>query len=151
MFLAHAKGLKLDSSHAALLTGYGGFNLNSTPGFGALPALWMAHGGVFALANLRGGGEFGEAWHHAGMLEKKQNVFDDFIAAGEWLIENKYTSPERLAISGGSNGGLLVGGAFTQRPGLVAGVVWRYTLLGMLRLHKFVVGGYWGPVVGSAG
>jgi prolyl oligopeptidase len=150
MFLAHAKGLKLDGSHPALLTGYGGFNANSTPGFGAIPALWMAHGGVYALANLRGGGEFGEAWHHAGMLEKKQNVFDDFIAAGEWLLENKYTSPDRLAISGTSNGGLLVGAAFTQRPDLFAAVICGYPLLDMLRYHKFLVASYWVPEYGSA-
>src|SRR5262245_34569558 len=109
MFVAHAKGLKLDGSHPALLTGYGGFNLNSNPAFSPFAAAWMESGGVWALANLRGGGEYGEAWHHAGMLDKKQNVFDDFIAAGEWLVKNKYTSPEHLAIRGRSNGGLRVG------------------------------------------
>ncbi|HET9365432.1 MAG TPA: prolyl oligopeptidase family serine peptidase, partial [Candidatus Angelobacter sp.] len=98
MFLAHAKGLKLDGSYPVLLTGYGGFDLTETPGFSSFSAAWMANGGVYAVANLRGGGEFGEAWHHAGMLEKKQNVFDDFIAAAEWLIQNKYTTPARLAI-----------------------------------------------------
>lgn len=150
MFLAHAKGLKLDGSHPTLLTGYGGFDLSSNPGFGAFSAAWISSGGVYALANLRGGGEFGEAWHHAGMLEKKQNVFDDFIAAGEWLIKNKYTSPERLAIRGGSNGGLLVGAAFTQRPDLFAAVICSYPLLDMVRYQKFLVASYWVPEYGSS-
>lgn len=150
MFLAHAKGLKLDGSHPTLLTGYGGFDVSSNPGFGAFAAAWISSGGVYALANLRGGGEFGEAWHHAGMLEKKQNVFDDFIAAGEWLIKNKYTSPERLAIRGGSNGGLLVGAAFTQRPDLFAAVICSYPLLDMIRYQKFLVASYWVPEYGSS-
>jgi prolyl oligopeptidase len=150
MFLAHAKGLKLDGSHPTLLTGYGGFNLGSTPTFNAFAAAWIASGGVWALANLRGGGEFGEAWHHAGMLDKKQNVFDDFIAAAEWLIKNKYTSPERLAIRGRSNGGLLMGAALTQRPDLFAAVSCGYPLLDMLRYHKFLVAGYWVPEYGSS-
>jgi prolyl oligopeptidase len=124
MFLVHRKGLKRDGSSPALLTGYGGFNLSQTPGFSASAALWVENGGVYALPNLRGGGEFGEDWHKAGMLEKKQNVFDDFIGAAEWLIKNGYTSPSRLAISGGSNGGLLVGAAVTQRPDLYAADVW---------------------------
>jgi prolyl oligopeptidase len=150
MFLAHAKGLKLDGSHPTLLTGYGGFNLPQLPGFSAFAATWMARGGVYALANLRGGGEFGEAWHHAGMLEKKQNVFDDFIAAGEWLVANKYTSPERLGIRGGSNGGLLMGAMITQRPDLFGAVICSYPLLDMVRYHKFLVAGYWVPEYGSA-
>ncbi len=150
MFVAHAKGLKLDGSHPALLTGYGGFNLSSTPGFSAFAATWISSGGVYALANLRGGGEFGEAWHHAGMLDKKQNVFDDFIAAGEWLVQNKYTSPQRLAIAGGSNGGLLMGAMLTQRPDLFAAVICRYPLLDMLRYDKFLVAKYWVPEYGSA-
>jgi len=150
MFLAHAKGLKLDGSHPTLLTGYGGFNLNSTPGFSAFAATWIASGGVYALANMRGGGEFGEAWHHAGMLDKKQNVFDDFIAAGEWLVKNKYTSPERLAIRGGSNGGLLMGAMITQRPDLFAAVICSYPLLDMIRYDKFLVAKYWVPEYGSA-
>jgi prolyl oligopeptidase len=150
MFLAHAKGIKLDGSNPTLLTGYGGFNLNQNPGFSTLAATWMAYGGVYALPNLRGGGEFGEAWHHAGMLEKKQNVFDDFIAAAEWLIQNKYTRPDRLAIRGGSNGGLLVGAALTQRPDLYAAVVCNYPLLDMVRYQQFLVAKYWVPEYGSS-
>jgi prolyl oligopeptidase len=150
MFLAYAKGLKLDGSNPTLLTGYGGFNAASSPDFSALAATWMAHGGVYAVANLRGGGEFGEDWHHAGMLEKKQNVFDDFIAAAEWLIQNKYTRPERLAIRGGSNGGLLVGAAVTQRPELFGAVVCRFPLLDMLRYQNFLVARYWVPEYGSS-
>jgi prolyl oligopeptidase len=150
MFVAQAKGLKLDGSHPTLLTGYGGFNLDSTPTFNAFAAAWIASGGVWALANLRGGGEFGEAWHHAGMLDKKQNVFDDFIAAAEWLVKNKYTSPEHLAIRGRSNGGLLMGAAFTQRPDLFAAVSCGYPLLDMVRYHKFLVAGYWVPEYGSS-
>ena len=150
MFLAHAKGLKLDGTNPTLLTGYGGFNLSSTPNFSALAAAWMANGGVYALANLRGGGEFGEAWHHAGMLDKKQNVFDDFIAAAEWLIASKYTNPNRLAIYGGSNGGLLVGAAITQRPELFAAAICRYPLLDMVRYQKFLVGKYWVDEYGSS-
>jgi prolyl oligopeptidase len=150
MFLAHAKSLKLDGKNPVLLTGYGGFNLSQTPGFSAFAAGWMANGGVFAVANMRGGGEFGEAWHHAGMLENKQNVFDDFIAAAEWLIQNKYTSPERLAIRGGSNGGLLVGAALTQRPDLFAAVICSYPLLDMVRYQNFLVAKYWVPEYGSS-
>jgi prolyl oligopeptidase len=150
MFLAYAKGLKLDGSNPALLTGYGGFNLSSAPSFSAFAAAWIANGGVWALANLRGGGEFGEAWHHAGMLEKKQNVFDDFIAAAEWLVRNKYTSPERLAIRGRSNGGLLMGAMITQRPDLFAAVSCGYPLLDMLRYHKFLIASYWVPEYGSS-
>jgi prolyl oligopeptidase len=150
MFLAYAKGLKLDGTNPTLLTGYGGFNLSSTPSFSALAAAWMENGGVYALANLRGGGEFGEAWHHAGMLDKKQNVFDDFIAAAEWLIANKYTSPKRLAISGGSNGGLLVGAAMTQRPELFGAAICRYPLLDMVRYQKFLVAKYWVDEYGSS-
>jgi prolyl oligopeptidase len=150
MFLAHAKGLKLDGSHPTLLTGYGGFNIDSTPGFSAFAAAWISSGGVYALANLRGGGEFGEAWHHAGMRDKKQNVFDDFIAAGEWLVANKYTSSQRLAIRGGSNGGLLMGAMLTQRPDLFGAVICSYPLLDMIRYHKFLVARYWVPEYGSA-
>jgi dipeptidyl aminopeptidase/acylaminoacyl peptidase len=119
MFLVHAKGLKRDGNNPVYLTGYGGFNLSRTPLFSASIALWVERGGVYALPSLRGGGEFGEAWHRAGMLEKKQNVFDDFHAAAEWLISNNYTRPEKLAIAGGSNGGLLVGGGADPAPGVV--------------------------------
>jgi prolyl oligopeptidase len=150
MFLAHAKNLKLDGKNPTLLTGYGGFNVSQTPSFSAFAATWMANGGVLAVANMRGGGEFGEAWHHAGMLEKKQNVFDDFIAAAEWLIQNKYTTPARLAIRGGSNGGLLVGAALTQRPDLFAAVICSYPLLDMVRYQNFLVAKYWVPEYGSS-
>jgi prolyl oligopeptidase len=118
MFLFHKKGLKLDSTNPVILTGYGGFNLSQTPRFSASYLLWAERGGILATPNLRGGGEFGEEWHHAGMLDKKQNVFDDFIAAANYLIANKYTSAAKLSIRGASNGGLLVGAAMTQRPDL---------------------------------
>jgi prolyl oligopeptidase len=150
MFVAHRKGLALDGKRPTLLTAYGGFNQPQLPAFSARAALWIENGGVYALANLRGGGEYGEAWHHAGMLEKKQNVFDDFIAAAEWLVANKYASRETLAISGGSNGGLLVGAAMTQRPELFRAVVCSYPLLDMLRYHQFFVARYWVPEYGSA-
>lgn len=150
MFLAHEKGIKLDGSHPTLLTGYGGFDIAMDPRFNAFAAEWIASGGVYALPNLRGGSEFGEAWHHAGMLEKKQNVFDDFIAAAEWLIQNKYTTPQKLAIRGTSNGGLLVGAALTQRPDLFGAVICGYPLLDMLRYDKFLVARYWVPEYGSA-
>ena len=150
MFLLHTKGIQLDGSNPTLLTGYGGFNLNRTPAFQASAVLWAERGGVFALPNLRGGGEFGEEWHRAGMREKKQNVFDDFIAAAEWLIEKGYIRPSKLAISGRSNGGLLVGAAFTQRPDLFQAVSCGYPLLDMLRYHKFLVARFWVPEYGSA-
>jgi prolyl oligopeptidase len=150
MFVAHRKGLKLDGRNPTLLTGYGGFNASQMPAFSQRAAFWIENGGVYALPNLRGGGEFGEDWHRAGMREKKQNVFDDFIAAAEWLIANQYTSPQKLAISGGSNGGLLVGAAMTQRPDLFGAVVCSYPLLDMVRFHKFLVAGYWVPEYGSA-
>jgi len=150
MFVVHKKGLKLDGSNPTLLTGYGGFNLSETAGFSVRAALWIERGGVYALPNLRGGGEFGEEWHKAGMREKKQNVFDDFIGAGEWLIANKYTRPDKLAIRGGSNGGLLVGAMMTQRPDLFGAVVCGYPLLDMVRFHKFLVARWWVPEYGSA-
>ena len=150
MFLMYRKGTKPDGNNPTLLTGYGGFNLNETPYFSASAALWAEQGGIFAEPNLRGGGEFGEAWHRAGMLEKKQNVFDDFIAAAEWLVNNQYTQPSKLAIRGGSNGGLLVGAALTQRPDLFQAVVCAYPLLDMLRYQKFFVAKYWVSEYGSA-
>ena len=150
MFLVHARGLKADGTRPALLTGYGGFVVNITPTFAPEAILWAEHGGVYAEANLRGGGEFGEEWHHAGMLEKKQTVFDDFIAAAEYLIAKKYTNVAKLAITGGSNGGLLVGAAMTQRPDLFRAVVCSYPLLDMLRYQKFLKGPYWVPEYGSA-
>ncbi len=150
MFLFHKKGLKMDGSNPVLLTGYGGFDLSVTPVYRPQALLWVERGGIFAQANLRGGGEFGEDWHRAGMFEKKQNVFDDFFAAAEFLIANKYTTPSRLAITGGSNGGLLVGAAITQRPELFRAVVCVYPLLDMLRFQKFLKGPYWVTEYGSA-
>jgi prolyl oligopeptidase len=150
MFVAHRRGLKLDGSNPALLTGYGGFNVSQNPNFSSRAWFWIENGGVYALANLRGGGEFGEEWHHAGMLDKKQNVFDDFIGAAEWLVKNGYTSSSRLAVSGGSNGGLLVGALLTQRPELVRAVVCTYPLLDMVRYDKFMVAKFWVPEYGSA-
>ncbi|HXE74845.1 MAG TPA: prolyl oligopeptidase family serine peptidase [Candidatus Xenobia bacterium] len=150
MWLVHRKGVRLDGSNPTLLTGYGGFNLSLSPGFSSRAVAWVERGGVYAVPNLRGGGEFGEKWHKAGMREKKQNVFDDFIAAAEWLIESGYTSPEKLAIAGGSNGGLLVGAAMTQRPDLFGAVVCSYPLLDMVRYQKFLVARFWVPEYGSA-
>ena len=150
MFLVCRKGIKLDGNNPALLTAYGGFNLNETPRFSARAALWAEQGGVFAMPNLRGGGEFGEAWHRAGMLDKKQTVFDDFIAAAEWLVSSRYTQASKLAIEGGSNGGLLVGATLTQRPDLCRAVVCRYPLLDMLRYQKFLVAKFWVSEYGSA-
>jgi prolyl oligopeptidase len=150
MFLVHRKDFVHDGSSPALLTGYGGFTLSQTPTFSARAALWVERGGVYAVANLRGGSEFGEPWHKAGMLDRKQNVFDDFVAAADWLIAKGYTSQRRLAISGGSNGGLLVGAALTQRPGLFSAVVCSYPLLDMIRYHKFLVASYWVPEYGSS-
>ncbi|MFQ5664176.1 MAG: prolyl oligopeptidase family protein [Terriglobia bacterium] len=150
MFLVHRRGIRLDGSNPTLLIGYGGFNISLTPYFSSTAVAWVERGGVFAMPNLRGGGEFGEEWHRAGMRENKQNVFDDFIAAAAWLIENGYTNPAKLAIAGGSNGGLLVGAALTQHPELFRAVVCRYPLLDMLRYHKFLVARFWVPEYGSA-
>jgi prolyl oligopeptidase len=137
MFLMHRKGLKPDGHTPTILYGYGGFNVSLTPNFSNTTAWWLEQGGIYAVANLRGGGEFGESWHKAGMLEKKQNVFDDFIAAAEWLIKYKYTNPDKLAISGGSNGGLLVGAVMTQRPELMHAVLCWHPDLDMVRYYKF--------------
>lgn len=137
MFLVHRKGLKLDANTPTLLYGYGGFNVSITPFFDANAAWWMEHGGLYAVPNIRGGGEFGEEWHRAGMLDKKQNVFDDFIAAAQWLISQKYTSPNKLAIWGGSNGGLLVGAALTQQPDLYRAVICWHPDLDMVRYYKY--------------
>ena len=150
MFLVHGKGLHRNGSNPALLTGYGGFNATLTPWFSPIAAIWAENGGVFAVANLRGGGEFGEEWHRAGIRENKQNVFDDFLAAAEWLIANGYTRPEKLAISGGSNGGLLVGAALAQRPELFRAIVCTYPLLDMVRYHKFLLARFWVPEYGSS-
>jgi prolyl oligopeptidase len=150
MFLFYKKGLKLDGSNPTLMTAYGGFDSSETRAFRDDAVVWAEHGGVFAMPNLRGGGEFGEAWHHAGMLEKKQNVFDDFFAAAEWLIANHYTRSERLAITGRSNGGLLMGAAMTQRPDLFGAIVCGYPLLDMVRYQKFLVARFWVPEYGSS-
>jgi prolyl oligopeptidase len=150
MFVVHKKGLALDGRRPTLLYGYGGFNINMTPSFSASRVYWLEQGGVYALANLRGGGEYGEAWHQAGMLEKKQTVFDDFIAAAEWLVKSGYTSRDRLAIQGGSNGGLLVGAVLTQRPDLFGAAVCQVPVADMLRYHLFTVGRFWIPEYGSA-
>ncbi|MCH8005777.1 MAG: S9 family peptidase [Planctomycetes bacterium] len=149
MFIVHARGLELDGDNPTLLTGYGGFNISMMPRFSATRIPWLEAGGVIAVANLRGGGEHGEKWHEAGMLGNKQNVFDDFIAAAEYLIEAQYTRPGRLVISGGSNGGLLVGAAITQRPELFAAAVCRVPLLDMLRYDRFLMAKYWVPEYGD--
>lgn len=150
MYVVHKKGIKLDGTNPTYMTAYGGFNSSMTPGFSTFGAYWVEQGGVYAVPNLRGGGEFGEKWHEAGTLERKQNVFDDFIGAAEWLIKNRYTSPQKLAIAGGSNGGLLVGAAMTQRPELFQAVVCSYPLLDMIRYDKFLVAKFWVPEYGSA-
>ena len=150
MFIVSAKNIELNGDNPVFLTAYGGFNASLTPGFSARAAVWLESGGVYAVPNLRGGGEFGEKWHRAGMLENKQNVFDDFIAAAEYLIDNKYTRPEKLAIRGGSNGGLLVTAVMTQRPDLYGAVICTYPLIDMLRYHKFLVGSTWVTEYGSA-
>jgi prolyl oligopeptidase len=150
MFIAGKKGLKLDGTERLLMTGYGGFNISLEPYWSPFAAWWLEQGGWFALPNLRGGGEYGELWHEQGMFEKKQNVFDDFLAAADYLIANKYTSPAHFAIDGGSNGGLLVGAAFTQRPELFSAVLCDYPLLDMLRFQRFLVGSYWVTEYGSS-
>ena len=150
MFIAGKKGLRQDGSVRLLMTGYGGFDINELPTWNPQWAWWLEQGGWFALPNLRGGGEYGEKWHEQGMFEKKQNVFDDFFAAVEYLIANKYTSPEHFAITGRSNGGLLMGAAITQHPELFSAVVCGYPLLDMLRYQKFLVGAYWVTEYGSS-
>jgi prolyl oligopeptidase len=150
MFLFHKKGLKLDGQNPVLLSGYGGFNVSETPSYGPSALVWAERGGIFAEPNLRGGGEFGEDWHRAGMFGNKQNVFDDFLAAAQYLIDKHYTNPSQLAITGGSNGGLLVGAALTQRPDLFRAVVCAYPLLDMLRYQKFLDGPLWVSEYGSA-
>ncbi|MEM6368153.1 MAG: prolyl oligopeptidase family serine peptidase [Myxococcota bacterium] len=150
MFIVRRPDVELDGSHPTLLYGYGGFNISLTPRFSVLATTWVEQGGIYAQPNLRGGGKYGEAWHKAGMLSNKQNVFDDFIAAAEWLVGSGYTSSEHLAIRGRSNGGLLVGAAMTQRPDLYAAVICGVPLLDMVRYHKFGIGQAWIPEYGSA-
>jgi prolyl oligopeptidase len=150
MFLIHKKDLVLDDNNPTLLYGYGGFNVSMTPAFSVSRLIWLEQGGIYAIANLRGGGEYGEEWHKAGTLERKQNVFDDFIGAAEWLIENHYTKTSRLAIMGGSNGGLLVAACMVQRPDLYGAVVCSVPVIDMLRYHKFTIGRYWVTDYGNA-
>lgn len=150
MIITHKKGLKLDGKNPTLLYGYGGFNVSLTPAFSISKALWMEQGGVYAVPNIRGGGEYGKAWHDAGTQLHKQNVFDDFIAAAEYLISEKYTSSDFLAISGGSNGGLLVGAVMTQRPDLMKVALPAVGVLDMLRYHTFTAGAGWSYDYGTA-
>ena len=150
MFVVYKNGVKKDGHNPTLLTGYGGFNVSMTPAFSRSAYLWMEHGGIYAVANLRGGAEFGEDWHRAGMLDKKQNVFDDMIAAAEHLISEKYTDKDHLAIQGGSNGGLLMGAMITQRPDLFRAVVCQVPLLDMLRYQNFQIAKLWIPEYGTA-
>ncbi len=150
MFVVGKKGLALNGNNPVFLTGYGGFNISMTPSFAASSASWIERGGVFALPNLRGGGEYGRGWHEAGMKERKQNVFDDFLSAAQALIEEKYTNAQRIAIVGGSNGGLLVGAALTQRPELFGAAVAEVGVLDMLRFQKFTIGWAWQSDYGSS-
>ncbi|HYL14899.1 MAG TPA: prolyl oligopeptidase family serine peptidase [Terriglobales bacterium] len=150
MFVVDKKGLEKNSKNPTLLTGYGGFNISLTPTFRRNAYIWLEHGGIYAVANLRGGAEFGEDWHRAGMRDKKQNVFDDFIAAAEYLINEKYTDRDHLAIQGGSNGGLLMGAMMTQRPDLFRAIVCQVPLLDMLRYQNFQIAKLWIPEYGSA-
>jgi prolyl oligopeptidase len=150
MFITMKKGLVLDGSNPTILHGYGGFNIAQTPSFSPANLVWMEMGGIYAVANLRGGSEYGKEWHEAGILGKKQNVFDDFIAAAEYLIRERYTSTPKLAISGGSNGGLLVGAVLNQRPELFGAALPAVGVMDMLRFHKFTIGWAWTSDYGSA-
>src|SRR3954451_24994384 len=149
MFLVQGRELELNGNNPTYLTGYGGFNISMTPAFSRSLLLWLKHGGVVAIPNIRGGGEYGESWHQAGILGSKQNSFDDFVAAAEWLIRERFTRPDRLAVAGGSNGGLLMGAVLTQRPELFRAVVVQVPLLDMLRYHRFLIARLWIPEYGS--
>lgn len=150
MFLTYRKGLKLDGNNPVLIYGYGGFNIPSTPGFSISNAFFMEQGGIYAVVNLRGGSEYGEKWHKGGMKENKQNVFDDFIGAAEYLVKEKYTNSSKIAIRGGSNGGLLVGAAMTQRPDLFKVAIPQVGVMDMLRYHKFTIGWAWAVEYGRS-
>jgi prolyl oligopeptidase len=150
MFIVHKKGLKLDGTNPTILNGYGGFNISMQPGFSATIFPWIEAGGVYAVPNLRGGGEYGKNWHEAGMLGRKQNVFDDMIAAAEYLVREKYTNPQKLAATGGSNGGLLMGAMMTQRPDLFKAIICAVPLLDMVRYQDFLMARYWVPEYGDA-
>jgi prolyl oligopeptidase len=149
MFLTYKKGLRRDGSNPVVLSGYGGFNISETPFFSTASIVWMERGGISATACLRGGGEYGREWHEAGTKLRKQNVFDDFIACAEWLIAEKWTSTPRLAIAGGSNGGLLVGACITQRPDLFGAALPAVGVMDMLRYHKFTIGWAWASDYGT--
>jgi prolyl oligopeptidase len=150
MFITYKKGIKLDGTNPTLLYGYGGFSISLTPSFSIARIGWLEMGGIYAMPNLRGGGEYGEDWHKQGTKLRKQNVFDDFIGAAEWLIEHKYTSRSKLAIQGGSNGGLLVGACMTQRPDLYGACLPAVGVMDMLRFQKFTAGRFWVDDFGSA-
>jgi prolyl oligopeptidase len=150
MIITHKKGLELNGKNPTILYGYGGFNISLTPSFSIANAVWMEQGGIYAVPNLRGGGEYGKDWHDAGIKMKKQNVFDDFIAAAEYLIKENYTSSDYLAIRGGSNGGLLVGATMTQRPGLMKVALPAVGVMDMLRYHTFTAGAGWAYDYGTA-
>jgi prolyl oligopeptidase len=150
MFVTAKKGLVLNGTNPTYLYGYGGFDISLTPEYAAARIAWLEQGGVFAVANLRGGGEYGEEWHQAGMLAKKQTVFDDFIAAAEYLVSEKYTSSRQLVIQGASNGGLLVGAVMTQRPEICAVALPAVGVMDMLRFQKFTIGWAWVPEYGSS-
>jgi prolyl oligopeptidase len=150
MFLVHKKGIKKDGTHPVLLYAYGGFDISTVPFFSSSIFVLLDNNGIFAVANIRGGGEYGEAWHKAGMLEKKQNVFDDFIAAADYLLTNNYTTRQRLSIEGGSNGGLLVGAVITQQPGICKVAIPEVGVMDMLRFQKYTSGVFWTPEYGSS-